>query len=235
MRNTKALISERELMDLAFKVVYRYRHTIPQAEREDVAMTLVKSYLEQEGKIVERFNQQSKVTTYIVAVLNRMCCGVIRKELKYWQQADELHSDYLNYGDDMNNVAHATVIADEINYLKKVLTLLEHRAKTIVFLAFLYFLKAKLSYVKAYDCAYKKNRTLSKLTPHEGMSKGQIYEQMALVVTKVEGQSTKPDAVRMWLNKNLKIIIVRLNGPFGRAQYDKESFQVLFEYFYEND
>ena len=42
----------------------------------------------------------------------------------------------------------------------------------------------------------------------------------------------KADAVRMWLNKTIETIITRLNGPFNRANYTKETFHQLFEIYY---
>lgn len=235
MKQKKAKITEYELLDLAKKVVSRYGHAIPTAEREDVVMSLVETYLKQEEKIWANFNGNSKVTTYIIAILNRMCCGVIRKELKHWQMADESHFAYLHQRDDGNAAVLRTMIDDEINYLKKILILFDDNAKTIVFLAFYYLLKAKLFFVSQYDTSGTSQRTLAMLNTEEKRNKGDIFEALSFVVKQVEKRTIKADAVRMWLNKQQNTILVRLNGPFGRAHYDKDSFRVLFEYFYEKE
>lgn len=234
MQQTQSLISENELLALAKKVVARYSHTIPSSEREDVVMSLIENYLKQEDKITSRFNNQSKASTYIIAILNRICCGVIRKELKHWQNANEDHFAYLNEGGQALDSAKDLLIRDEVNYLKKVLCLLDQPEKTIVFIAFYNRFTAKLRLVKQYDKAYKTNNTFTLLSHEESLKKGQIFERLAIVTNIVEKMNIKADAVRMWLNKEIKLITNRLNGPFQRANYDKDSFHILFEYYYES-
>lgn len=233
MKRTRSLISEYELLKLAKKVVNCYAQTIPSADREDVVMSLVECYLMQEQEIYDRFNGQSKESTYVIAILNRMCCGVIRKELKYWQLFDQECLFYQNQVSNSNAATFNLLIDDEISYLKKVLTLLEDGEKVISFLAFYYLLKAKPEYVQAYDPGCDRNHTMELLNAESSLSKGEIFERLASIVNIVEHRNVKADAVRMWLNKQLHTVVLRLNGPFNRANYDKDSFQVLFEYFYE--
>ena len=60
----------------------------------------------------------------------------------------------------------------------------------------------------------------------------EIFIVLARVANIAEHKDLKPDAVRMWLNKCIDTIIVRLNGPFNRTNYNKETLQILFEYYY---
>ncbi|TKG89620.1 hypothetical protein EYV94_25335 [Puteibacter caeruleilacunae] len=227
--DSKNLFSEQELLTLADKVVQRYAYTIPQAEREDVKMSMIEKFLSQQDQITEKFEGKSGKNTYGYAVLNRICCGVIRKEMKRWQN----HIDYQQ--DDSSseqNTLDALLIKDEIRLLAKVLILMNDAHKSTVFMASYYKLSPKEQFVSEYDLNYIENKLLELLHIETGISKGEIYNCLSKVVNVVERKDVKSDAVRMWLNKQMEIAISRLNGPFKRASYDKESLQVLFEYFY---
>ncbi len=233
MSNSDKLVNEKELLLLAQKVVYRYAHTIPRTEQEDVKMNMVEKYLNEESKICRNFNGNSKTTTYVMAILNRMCCGIIRKEIKHWNNAGEDHLSYENNGGSAEETATQLLINDEIKYLKKVIILINDNYKTVVFLAFYFALQTKIFFLKIYDKNYKKHNLLKLLSTKTPLSKGQIFEQLAKTTNIVEKNNIKGDAVRMWLNKQQETILTRLNGPYNRASYNKESFTILFEYYYE--
>ena len=80
------LVTESNLLLLAEKVVKRYvsKGVVPQRELEDTQMQMVEKFLLKQDKIEERFSGKSNVTTYCIAVLNNMCCEIIRKDLKHW-------------------------------------------------------------------------------------------------------------------------------------------------------
>jgi hypothetical protein len=222
-------IDRNELLLLSEKVVSKYAYTIPEREREDVKMSIIEKYLTQEEKIIKQFKGQSKFTTYCYAILNRICCGIIRSELKNWQQNNEIMKDSPSMS---VSPAENYIIKDEISFLSKILMTLDQPFKIIIFLAFLYRLEPKSNYINQYDFNYKKNKLLKLLSKNHGSSKAELYAIMAKLVYLVENKLMQSDAVRMWLNKQRTQAINRLNGPFKRANYDKESFQILFENFY---
>lgn len=229
------LLDDHELLQLAEKVVSHYAYTIPSCEREDVKMTLVENFLTQKEKITAQFQGKSKTSTYCIAVLNRMCCTIIRKELRHWQSmnATEVQDDSLSTTHD--TTATALLIEDEIRYLTTILTLLNDKFKMTIFLALYYLLKAKESFISTYDSHYQKHQLMVLLDSEQVKTKREIFEKLAIVHNRVEQKNVKPDAIRMWLNKEMKQLMTRMNGPFDRASYDKDSFQVLFEYYYEKE
>lgn len=229
----KQLISEKELITIADKIVYKYNYVIPKREMEDTKMSLISNYLSQEAKIHERFEGNSKATTYVMAILNRMCCSIIRKEKKHWFN-DKQTSSNEELSSTHETTANSTIIKDEINYLTKIIKLLNDTHKTIVFMAYLDKLETKENCVKAYDTEYQKHNTLNLLANRDNLSKTLAYNQLSLITNTVEKKDIGADAVRMWLNKQEKSIIDRLNGPFNRANYNKESYYILFDLFYNN-
>lgn len=233
-RTHKRLVSEKELIDIANNVTYKYHYIIPKREMEDVQMMLVSNYLSQEDKISERFEGNAKASTYVTAILVRMCCSIIRKEKRHWQN-NTPSEETIDEGGSALSAASKTLINDEVNYLKRIFTLLNDKYKTLAFTAYLDGLEAKEPYIQSYDAKYKKNKTLINLSPQENLAKGKLYEQLAMISNKVENNKISGDAVRMWLNKQEASIISRLNGPFKRTNYNKESYQILFELFYDRN
>jgi len=162
---------------------------------------------------------------------NRKCCEIIRKELKHWK--NNLEYDLEQNQTSELSTSEQLVINDEVELLDKIIQMFDkEQAKVIAFLAFYYSLQPEDRYLYIYCSQYRENGLKDKLNQKTGIKKSQIFEVLAEVVNTCEEKCVKPDAVRMWLNKSIEKIIERLNGPFQRANYDKDSLQVLFEYFY---
>lgn len=231
IHSNSKLISDTELLLLSGKVVARYvkAGTIPTKEEEDVKMAIVEKFLIKHDSIKKAFSGKAKVSTYCIAVLNRMCCEIIRKELKHWKIDNNEVPDVPN-----NIISHADklVISDEVKLLHKILLLFgDEFVKIKLFLAF-YF---QLNIYENDIAGYSLNKKVRELFSDSGVkNKGEIFECLTEAVGIVEKKEVKADAVRMWLNKNTDKIIQRLNGAFGRANYDKDSFQILFEYYYSD-
>lgn len=224
------LISDNDLLLLSEKVVARYvkAGTIPDKDKEDVKMAIVEKFLIKHDSIKKAFNGKSKTSTYCIAILNRMCCEIIRKELKHWKNSNEELPDIEESKN--SGFPESVIINDEANLLGKILLIFnDDYAKLKLFLAFFYQLNLKPSDIEAYG----KHVELRELLNVEIVkNKGKIFQQLAKVVNVIENKELKPDAIRMWLNKYIDKIILRLNGSFGRANYDRETFQILFEYYY---
>jgi len=233
MSKEEKILSENELLNLSEIIVKHYAYAIPPNEIEDVRMSIVEKYLAQEDKINRHFHGQSKKSTYAYAILNRMCCSILRKEKKHWQKQHTYHEDLISTGP--HKTTEQFIIEDEIQHLRKHLIMLNNQFKSVIFIAFYYVLSAKEHFVKVYDKSYKKHGLLSLLDPDSVHSKSEIFNNLAKVQNKVELKTVKADAVRMWLNKNIKHLIQRMNGPFGRANYEQDSFRILFEYYYDKE
>jgi len=229
----KAAISSEEVMHLSQKVVKRYvnRGSIPRREEEDITMWVVEKFLVKKEKIVNSFKGQSLFSTYCISVLNRMCCEVIRKEVKHWDLSDNQHENFSSF--DTVNSDDLLLIKEEIGLLNKIIMFLgTERYKTKLFFAYYYRLLILMEDISNYDINYIEHKLNEIFLSENNLSKGQIFYNLAEVHNRVENKEIKPDAVRMWLNKNRNIIINRLNRNTGKANYDTDSFQALFEYYY---
>ena len=232
-----SLISGTELLIYADHVVSKYvsQGIIPEREKDDVRMSIVERFWKKLDHITANYSGGSKITTYCSAVLNNMCCEVIRKDLIYWKYKSEeyIREDYSNTFSSLELL----LIKDEVLLLDKIIRLLEANPyKVKVFLAYFYRLQPKRYLIEEFAMNGKSKEIMELLNPADNITKAQLFDNLAKTIRLCEEKYVQADAVRMWLNKILNTIIERLNGPFLRANYDKNSFRTLFEYYYiEND
>jgi hypothetical protein len=69
------LISENELIFLAEKVFSRYVNIglVSQIEKEHFISTMVQNFIQRINQIFESYSGNSKLSTYCIVVLNRIC------------------------------------------------------------------------------------------------------------------------------------------------------------------
>jgi hypothetical protein len=232
-KNDDKYLNDKEILELSHKVVNRYvsRGSIPIREKEDVAMSVIEKFLKKQEDINKRFQGQSKYTTYCIAVLNRMCCEIIRKELKHW---DIRESDiYEKHNQNQLSSSDMLMIKDETKNLNKIIIMFgAEKYKIRLFIAYYYRLRIILNDIKNYDSDYINHNLELFFNNSEGLSKAEVFENLANVVNLVENKEIKNDAVRMWLKKVRMLIIERLNNYSGKMNYDNDSFQALYEYYY---
>lgn len=230
---TVSFISESDLLGYAEKVVDKYVYTgiIPSREKEDVMMSVVEKFLYKQDKIASSYSGNAKPSTYCIAVLNRMCCEVIRKQLVHWKFHTE---EKIKEGQSsVVSSSEKLVIQDEVRLLDKILRMVnEEKDKIMIFMAYFFHLEPNKDILRRYATNSYKSNLLKILNPDSIESKSHLFENLARVTNICENKKIKADAVRMWLNKTMDKIIERLNGPFKRANYDKESLRTLFEYYY---
>ena len=220
------------IVDIAVRVVsrYVYRSVIPAREKDDVVMSIVEKFINNRTKIQRSFEGKAKVTTYIIAILNRMCCEVIRRESKHWYSIEELDG-YHNKSEEATLPIEAEknfAIMNEINRLNNALLFFNGElAKTRVFLKCLFDLPYNFSDISEY-AGSRAEQVKVLLETVEQENQGDKFETLAKIVNFVEGKSVKGDAIRMWLNKQIDTILNRLNRN-GISNHNKESLALLLE------
>jgi len=232
-QNRPKLLTDEQLLVLSEKVVSRYVYagTIPLKDKEDVVMSMVEKFLIKHDSIKKAYNGDAKITTYCIAVLNRMCCEVIRKEFKSWRHVSDF--EMIHPATSELSSSEKLIIDDEVKLLGKIILFFDQEFyKVRLFLACYYQLPLHDDDIQGYDPNNKAGGLIKSIQRENDLSKGNTFEILATIVNQVEGKQIKPDAVRMWLNKVIETLIARLNGPFNRSQYTKETLQLLFEYLY---
>ncbi|MFP4556767.1 MAG: hypothetical protein ACLFNU_07840 [Bacteroidales bacterium] len=217
---------------IANKVVtrYAYRKVIPWREKEDVVMDIVEKFLAQKDKIEKAFEGKSKKQTYFIAILNRMCCEVIRKESKHWYS--------INEGEDDRNLSWLSTskidaekrvaLRNETSRLANTMLFFNgSRAKVNLFLK--YYFDLPISENEIMEYSGENMDLVSELIKREdAISKADVFENLSKIVNIVEGKNVKGDAVRMWLNKQMDTILSRMNSN-DASYHNKETLALLFE------
>lgn len=233
LKTIKPEISSEDILMLSQKVVRRYvsKGSIPKREEEDIAMWVVEKFLLKKDTIINKFQGNSKFSTYCFAVLNRMCLEVIRKEIKHWNLSENQHD---NHGSpDAISSIDLLLIKEELKLLHKIISLFSvEKHKIRLFFAYYFRLHILQIDVKNYDVNYLEHLLDEVFLVKENLSKGDVFAKLSAVLKIVESKAVKADAVRMWLNKNRLSMINRLNLSTGKSNYDIDSFQALYEYYY---
>lgn len=216
-------------MALCQKVVGRYvaRKVIPERDAQDVEMAIMEKFLVKKDKIMQAFNGRSSVRTYFIAILNRMCCEVIRSDSRHWYSVNsvECESDEIQ---DYNLADTALLIRSEVLHLEKLLkSLPKDSAKTLLMAKYYYNIPVHPLEIESWapGCFNKVSGILKR---DNNTSKGELFVRMALAVNLIENRSIKPDAVRMWFNKQMNCLLDALNGQKS-AYHTNETLILLFE------
>jgi hypothetical protein len=158
-----------------------------------------------------------------------MVCEVIRKENRHWYSVVENEQSHpketfsLDYETEKSLVLKNEII----RYEQALLFFNGTAAKVTLFLKYYFGLLPTAEDYQLYGSIHSQ-QLRQILTTHQKMAKGDAFERMAQAVNLVEGKDVKGDAVRMWLNKQMEILLARLNSS-GGSLHTSESLGILCE------
>ncbi|WP_462317547.1 sigma-70 RNA polymerase sigma factor region 4 domain-containing protein [Marinilabilia sp.] len=231
-QSLKPVIPAEQLMEIVKKVISRYvaKGSIPGREAPDAEMSVFEKFWNNREKILSAFQGKSQLTTYCIAVANRMCCEFIRKEKKHWNQ---LHEAMETVAELNNNTNHFETeknmhFKNEVKRLSNALQFFNgESAKFNLFLKYYLDIPINNEDIKKYHPQNIQSIS-TLLNQKEPSSKGEKFEQLAEVVNTVEAKNVKSDSVRMWLNSRMTTLLNRLNGN-GITSHNHESLTILME------
>jgi len=214
------------------KTVLRYvnRKAIPVRELEDVEMSVIEKFINQKQRIVANFEGKAQASTYCVAIINRMCCEVIRKEWKHWQSVDNqgygMSAGF--YPRAENQTDHTLLIDLELERLQRILdNLVQTAASAELLLLFHFELQAEAQFLEKWAGKYAA-QIKSPIEKLSHSNKTTRYQIIAEILSVVEGENIKPDALRMRIYKYMDMLIAALNYN-DQAQHTRETLKLLFE------
>lgn len=229
---TMVPISIETITELVSSVVMRYvsKSSIPLREKEDVEMAIIEKILKQKEKINAAFQNRSNIKTYYIAVINRMCCEVIRSENKHWYSVSDLEIEQVAEIESSAKMEteKQMIIKKEIKRLTSVLLLFNNDCcKTFLFLKFLFNIPIYENEIQNF---YKEKfftlRTL--FNRDEQMLQADMYNTLAQITNIIEGKEVKGDAIRMWMNNQIDLILKRMND-FDESNHCRDSLKILIE------
>lgn len=230
------LISLAELEELSSIIVAKFirRGVIPFNDKDDIKQTIIEKFLLKQASLVQSYSGKASKRTFCSAVLYKMTCEIIRKELKNWKNINSDTSEMLTGHKDIAlTPEQTTIINNEVDLLEKVLTTLgKEQYKTLLFLKYYYRIPVNNKDITGY--LKKGNAKLYLPNPIDAKDKD-IFDYLSKMVELAEGKVVQPDAVRMYVNKQINSILLRLNGKFNRADYNKETLGLLFEIYAQKE
>jgi DNA-directed RNA polymerase specialized sigma24 family protein len=233
----KEAISVQQLLELANAVVSGYvrRSIIPMRENEDVKMAIVEKFISQREKIDKAFEGKSKLTTYYIAIMNRMCCEIIRHENRYWYTVVE--NEYPKELQESDSITMKfetekdVIIKHEELRLEQVINSYPvKKGKLLLFLKFYFDLPISREEVERYAEHLTDDLALL-LKREQTTARSEVYNILATAVNLVEHKNIKGDAVRMWMNKHLESVISELN-KYDESEYSIDNIETLLEFHY---
>lgn len=214
------------------KTVLRYvsRKAIPSREYEDVEMAVIEKFINQKQQIVTSFEGKAQPSTYCIAIVNRMCCEVIRKEWKHWQAVGSESSvpDASFYQASESQTDHVLLVGLELERLQSALNSLQETVPSAEILLLLHFeLKPGPELIKKWARA-DAEKIREKVEKMVVSNKTERYQLMAKLLSEVEVKKIKPDALRMRIYKYMDTLIDLLNRN-DQSQHTRETLKLLFE------
>ncbi|ALO14652.1 hypothetical protein L21SP5_00985 [Salinivirga cyanobacteriivorans] len=219
------------LKELITKVVARYiaRGAIPRREQADVETAIIEKFLLKQEQIDSAFQGKAKISTYYIAVINRMCAEVIRKEQKHWYSLNE-HDDKKILADSTTyfDASKQTLVNEELKRFRATIMLFNgSSAKVLLFLKLYYDIPITTQEIRNY--AENKTAKAQKIIEMRSeLSKAELNQKLADLVLLVEGKKVGGDAVRMWINKQMDTLLCRLNGQ-NKSFHNKETIGLMLE------
>lgn len=241
MNKAKELLPVDDLIAIGDKVVNKLiaRRAIPKREREDVRQEVLSKYYDKKDQIEAAFKGKASPSTYVSAVMYRMCCEVIRSEYKTWdhvQDAEPKESLSLSAGKRPFGHSDRTLIQNEARYLRKLLQLFDDEEfKFILFCKYFFDLPVNKQDFIAYCKTLEWTDYAYFFRSHDLTKKQDKFKQMALFHNQCENKKVGADAIRIWFYKRMDQVTSRLNGTFQRSNYNRESFQLLFEFTFQDN
>lgn len=223
-----------DIIKISNMIVQKYINSkiIPLKEKEDVVMSIVEKFWNSREKINNSFQGKSQITTYYSAILNKMCCEYIRKEKKHWYSTiDYEYDDFMTTHKSYSfETEKNIIIKNEICRLKKALNFFgKNSFKVRLFLKYYFNVIINNNDIESYTAEhYDFVRNKLRNTENRKISKAEKFENIACIINNIENKNIKPDAARMWLNKNIQILLFRLNHN-GLANHNEETLSTLLE------
>ncbi len=200
---------------------------------EDIRQSLIEKYLNKKDKIESSFNGSAKIETYISAVLYRMVLEILRSKKSEANNNSKFEESIKFFNTEkVINPEEQLIIENEKKYLQRVLqTLGKEQFKISLFIKYYFRIIIKSFDLNNYVPSNLIKSLLKILTFEINTKDKEIFSNLSEVQNSFETKKVKPDAVRMFINKNIERIINRMNGT-KRAFYTKDTLSILFEMYH---
>jgi hypothetical protein len=210
---------------------YSQKNTIQPYELEDLQQFIRTRLIEQLPKIRDSFKGESKLRTYISAIILNLCREFRKKNcsksiLTQAEVSEKIDYQYNNLNQAENNIA----IEYEVGNLNKIILMYGTKSvKVKLALKLYYSLKITREEISNY-C--KDFEVISSDLEKEIEEKKQLKKKEALIIltelfNRTECKSNSTEATRKWISRLIDEILIILNK--GKSNHTKETLGLLLE------
>lgn len=206
------------------------------SDKEEFIQTINERLLLSSEKIKKQYKGISLLKTYVSTIIRNICLEEINKRKRYsfveleTSNCAELIENSLNEDSYLN---------DEFDRLSKILEMYYSKTfKLELCLKIIYRLPLKNTDFTKYCLKFnisEINNLIEAVNPVKIIPEFELFEIITPYINKCENQINQPDAIRRWTKRKIDEIIELMNGNPPRANYDKETLQILFEKFYSKN
>ncbi len=227
-----------ELQDLIKIIVSRFIKTrqIKYAELEEFKQQINIALFKKIPIIQEQYQGKSFLRTYMSVIIRNICNEILRNK----NSPDYLFvENYLFFEKGYEDI-DPLILKEESLRLKKIIELFFIKKDKLVLC-----LKLKFKMRVDFEDLKKINSNITQVEYEKFLEfinfcsecpDNVIFAQLSTILNKYDNKVNSSDSLRKWTTDKINEIIKILNGNPPTSNYDKETFQILFEksYFNEN-
>jgi len=203
------------------------------SDKEEFFQIINERLLLSSKRIKKQYKGISLLKTYYSTIIRNICLEEINKRKRY--NFSELEtSNYIELSE--NAIYEDFYLNYEFDRLSKILDMYNSKTpKLVLCLKIIYRLPVEVNDFKKYCLKLKVdkiNELIEVVNPVKIISEFELFQILTPYINKCDNQNNQPDALRRWTKRKIDEIIELMNGDPPRANYDKETLQILIEKFY---
>jgi len=215
-------------------IIQRYMQTgfIKVHDKDDYLQHVNEELLKRVEKIQKNFNGKAQLRTYISVIIRNICLELIKKN----QMSHEDITESKNIEEGSEETLSGIIIEQEFYRFQKILMLFsKQKARLELCLKILYRIPVSQKDLEAYYPGLKEKdyqKALKNIDPQKTYTDKEVYELITPFLNECEKKDNTADAVRKWTKLKIDELIELMNGNPKRANYNKETIQILLEKYY---
>jgi len=220
-----------ELQDLIDIIVYQFIRSgyFNYNEKQDVKQQINIELFNRVEVIQKQYKGKSLLRTYIAVIIRNICNEILR---------DKKKSKYILIENNLNlegsyDEIDPLILDEEMSRLRKIIELYFNKKYKLILC-----LKLKFKMVIELDDFRNINKNITPdefgefiefINPYIDCPDNTMFMGLTLILNKYEYKDNTPDSLRKWVTDKINELIDILNGSPPASNYNRESFQILFE------
>jgi DNA-directed RNA polymerase specialized sigma24 family protein len=230
-RGRNSAFSDEQILTITDIILKKFvkNHGIDYHNFEDFRQEVLEKFYTKKDTIMDAYTGKAKPETYVSAVIYRMTLGVIRNDKNFRKYQADIEPSTELQKEKVRTPEEELLIENEKHYLRLVINTLPDTNKALLFLKTYFRISITQEDLRAYCIKLQGSELSERFNRADEMTDKEIYECLCDAENSIQTKQVKPDAVRMYINKMINVLLIRLNGRNQRCYYTKDSLAYLFE------